>query len=139
MEKTSKIVEKIVGIIAICFAIFSIVLPLANLNIMQARGAHLAFVFTLINLNEFFVKKEKKSVLSLILVVLITAVEVFACLYIVKNARALLLFRIGAYNKKDLIMGSIIFIGVLICTKKLYGWTLTGIVAFFLLYMIEYL
>lgn len=136
MEKTSKIVEKIVGIIAICFAIFSIVLPLANLNIMQARGAHLAFVFTLINLNEFFVKKEKKSVLSLILVVLITAVEVFACLYIVKNARALLLFRIGAYNKKDLIMGSIIFIGVIICTKKLYGWTLTGIVAFFLLYMI---
>ena len=136
MEKTTTVVKKIVDVIAVCFAIFSIVLPLANLNIMQARGAHLAFVFSIININEFYIKSKKQSLFKLIFAIILTAVEVVACLYIVKNARALLLFRIGAYNKKDLFMGCIIFIGVIICTKKLYGWTLTGIVAFFLLYMI---
>lgn len=136
MEKTVKAANIILTIVAASFAVFSIVLPLVNLNIMQARGAHLAFVFTLINLNEFFLKSKKKSFWQLALLILVTVVEVYACLYIVKEARSLLLFRIGAYNKTDLIMGSIVFIGVLICTYKLYGRALTGIIIFFLLYMI---
>lgn len=136
MEKTTKVVEKLVTLIAVAFAIFSIVLPLAKLNIMEARGLHLAFVFTLIALHECFLKDKKKSVGKLVMLVILMVVGVAACVYIYDEARNLLLFRIGAYNKKDLIMGSIVFLGVLLCTKKLYGWTLTCIVGFFLLYMI---
>lgn len=136
MEKLTKGANKTVTVVAVVFAIFSIVLPLANLNIMQARGAHLAFVFTLLNINECFIKSEKKSVGKAILLMLLTVIEVAACLYIVHEAKALLLYRIGAYNTVDLVIGSIIFISVLVATKKLYGWTLTGIVAVFLLYMI---
>ena len=136
MEKTTKVVEKLVTVIAVIFALFSIILPLAKMNIMEARGLHLAFVFTLIALNECFLKSRKKSFGKLALLVILMAVGVAACVYIYDEARNLLLFRIGAYNKTDLIMGSIIFFGVLLCTKKLYGWTLTLIVGFFLMYMI---
>lgn len=136
MEKTTKVVEKLITGIAVCFAIFTILLPLANMNIMEARGAHLAFVFSLIILNEFYLKDEKKSVFKTVLLAIAWVVCVGACLYIFKEARSLLLYRIGAYNKLDLIIGCIIFVGVILATKKLYGWALTGIVGFFLLYMI---
>lgn len=136
MQKTTKIVEKLVTIIAVCFAIFSIVLPLANMNIMESRGAHLGFVFTLIILNEYFLKDKKKSVPKTILLAIILVVVVGACIYIYTEANDLLLFRIGAYNKTDLIVGCIIFVGVILATKKLYGWALTCIVGVFLLYMI---
>lgn len=136
MEKTTKVVEKLITVIAVCFAIFTILLPLANMNIMEARGAHLAFVFSLIILNEYYLKDKKKSVLKTVLLAIAWIVCVGACLYIFKEARSLLLYRIGAYNKLDLIIGCIIFVGVILATKKLYGWALTGIVGFFLLYMI---
>lgn len=136
MEKTSKVLEKLVTVIAVCFALFTIFLPLANMNIMEARGAHLAFVFSLLVLNECILKDDKKSIIKTIIYTILLIIGVAACIYIYKEARDLLLFRIGAYNKMDLIMGSIIFIGVLLATKKLYGWTLTTIVAVFLLYMI---
>ena len=136
MEKTTKVVEKLVTVIAVLFALFSIILPLARMNIMEARGLHLAFVFTLIALNECFLKDKKKSAVKLAVLTVLMVIGAAACIYIYSEARALLLFRIGAYNKTDLIIGTIIFFGVILCTKKLYGWTLTCIVGFFLLYMI---
>ncbi len=136
MEKLTKVVEKLVTVIAVCFAIFSIILPVMNMNIMESRGAHLGFVFSLIILNEYFLKDKKKTWPKTIFLFVMLITLVTACVYIYSEARALLLFRIGAFNKTDLIMGSIIFAGVILCTKKLYGWTLTCIVGTFLLYMV---
>ena len=135
MDKMTKYADRAITFIAALFAVYSIALPVINFNSMEARSVHLAFVFTLLTINEGFIKSKKKSVLKTIILLAMLVAGVYACLYIYKEGRNLLLFRIGAYNKTDLIMGCIIFVGVLIATKKLYGWALTCIVGTFLLYM----
>lgn len=133
--------SKVVKLVAIAFSIFTITLPLYPLDALAARSVHLGFVFFLVFVGDCLLKEEDVSVAKLVFYTFCTIVTVGACFYLWKESQPLQLIRMGMYNKYDLIVGVIVLVGVLISTRKYYGWTLIVIVAFFLLYMMygEYL
>ncbi|MBR6735422.1 MAG: TRAP transporter fused permease subunit [Oscillospiraceae bacterium] len=129
--------ELLIKVIAIVFACYSLILPSFATNLLAARSLHLAFVFALIILESINanLKKEKPSKLLNIVLIAGVAVIVGACLYLWYFSNDLLLYRVGIYNDKDIIAGLIVFFAVMIATQRKYGWLLTGIITFFVVYL----
>jgi len=139
MDKTKlqNFCELLIKVIAIVFACYSLILPSFATNLLAARSLHLAFVFALIILESINanLKKEKPSKLLNIVLIAGVAVIVGACLYLWYFSNDLLLYRVGIYNDKDIIAGLIVFFAVMIATQRKYGWLLTGIITFFVVYL----
>lgn len=136
MKKNESLLSKAIMLIAVAFALFTITMPLFPLNALAVRSIHLAFVFGLVFLNDFILKDEKKNFLKTAIYSTLLVVALVACIYLYKESQPLQLMRLGMNNRTDLIMGMIVFVMVLICTQKYYGWLITGVIVAFVLYML---
>jgi TRAP transporter 4TM/12TM fusion protein len=137
MEKSfDSVLSKIVAVIAVTFSIFTITIPLFPMNALALRSIHLAFIFSLAFLGEFILKEKERNFIKTALYSLLLIVALVACIYLYKESQPLQLMRMGMNNRTDLAMGLIVFVMVLICTKKYYGWLITGVIVSFVLYML---
>ncbi len=134
-QKTGKIYNGVVSVLAIILGIYSIIYALFPHNPIAARSFHIALAFPVGIISKGILESQKKSKIRAVLWIVLAALSLVAGMYIATNARALTMERQGLYNQWDYIFGAIIIIATIILTWKYYGAALTFVVGFFLAYL----
>lgn len=127
--------QKFVTFIAIIFSIFQITIVLVPFDALSLRSIHLGLVLLLVFLVNGILKKENPSKFDYIWNIAFAIIGVAGCVYLYLNAYELTTDRQGLYTNLDLIFGTLIIIGVLAATWRIYGAPISIIIGASLLYM----
>lgn len=127
--------QKFVTVIAVLFALFQITIVLKPFDALSLRSVHLGFVLVLVFLVNGILKKENPTKYDYIWNIAFAIIGVVGCVYLFTNAYELTTDRQGLYTNWDLLFGSLMIIGVLAATWRIYGAPISIIIGCSLLYM----
>jgi TRAP transporter 4TM/12TM fusion protein len=135
-HSAKKMLQTVIMIAAIAFALFQIMIVLKPIDAMALRSVHLAFVLFLVFLVNGVQKKENPGKIDYLYSIGFAVLSVISCLYIFLNSHELNTTRLGLYTDNDLLFGFIIIISVMLATWRIYGTSITSIIVVALLYVI---
>jgi TRAP transporter 4TM/12TM fusion protein len=128
-------VRRVVKVLAIAFALFSITISMVLYDALSARSIHLLFALSLTFLSVGIIKNEHRSLLSDIFYILLALITAACCLYIIANAYDLQQERSGMFTFEDKVVGSVLIVLVIIATWRTFGLIMTAIVLAFMAYL----
>ncbi|MCD8082798.1 MAG: hypothetical protein LUE86_04545, partial [Clostridiales bacterium] len=98
MEQANRITGKIVLVIAVALAVFSITIGLVKYNLLGGRYLHLVMVFPIAFLSKGILEAKEAKVWRYIVYPVLAIIGVLASYYIYHEATALTRNRMGNYN-----------------------------------------